>query len=327
MLSRLAEATYWMSRYLERAENVARFVDVNNQMVLDLQCESRRDQWLALIAASGDQNEFEKMHPKFSDGRARDFLIFDRRNANSILSCVTRARENAKQIKDSLPSEIWEQVNQLYQHVAYSKSRKNIDITQLLKQVKQSHHVIIGLTNSIMSHDEMWFFIRIGRFLERADKTSRMIDVKYFILLPSWEYVNSPLDAVQWGALLKSVSAFEMYRQRFHKINNRNVADFLIFDKYFPRSLLYCLKQVRIAYEFIARHHPAASKMDGIFRTQCHSIELQSIETITEQGLHQFIDDFQGQLNAMHELLSQVFFDQTQQLILTVPTRQQQAEQ
>lgn len=319
MLSRVAENVYWMGRYLERAENVARFIDVNIHLMLDLGPEyqdSSRELWSALITVSGDEKNFLKRHKEPNEETVVKFLGFDHRNPNSILSCITSARNNAKQVKESIPSELWEQINQLYQYVIKYRLRRKKDLTTFLHKVKQWHHIIIGMTNAIMSHDDSWHFIRLGRFIERADKTSRILDVKYFILLPSWDFVDSALDAVQWGSLLKSVSAFEMYRKHYHKIGFKNVADYLIFNEQFPRSLKYCCHQAKCSLHAVVNYHPDVQNVRKTLSEGLCYLDNSNIDNVIDAGLHQFIDAFQVNLNQVDDAIHRLFFEMDHEALI-----------
>ncbi|MEM1308172.1 MAG: alpha-E domain-containing protein, partial [Cyanobacteria bacterium P01_H01_bin.153] len=246
MLSRVADSIYWLNRYVERAENVARFVEVNLNLLLDTPIAGLDQQWSPLVTATGDQQLFDKQYD--GDASAENvlkFLTFDREYANSILSCVNAARENARAVRETISSEMWEQVNSFYLWV---KDAANTDLTReqlysFYPEVKTASHLFAGVMEATMSHNEGWNFGRLGRLLERADKTARILDVKYYILLPSVRDVGTPLDELQWIALLKSASAYEMYRKRQRRVTPQGITKFLILDAEFPRSIQFCLLQ------------------------------------------------------------------------------------
>jgi len=198
MLSRVADAVYWMNRYIERAENVARFVDVNLHLILDLPAGSA-EQWRPLINTTGDQELFAERYKKATRENVIHFLTFDTEYGNSIVSCLRAARENARSVREIISSEMWEQANQFYLMVTDpgAKARALDSPSEFYNDVKMASHLFSGLTRNTMSHTEAWHFGRLGRLLERADKTSRMLDVKYFILLPAVDDVGSPLDDIQ----------------------------------------------------------------------------------------------------------------------------------
>ncbi len=242
MLSRVADSVFWMSRYTERAENIARLIDVNLTMSLDLGPEMAH-QWAPLIATTGDQEEFEERFGPPTQEKVIQFLTFDDENPNSVFSCLRRARENARTVREMVSSQMWEELNKFYLLVrdASTDSRVLESPFDLFAKIKQSGYLLEGVMFGTMSHGEAWHFARMGKLLERADKTSRILDVKYFLLLPHVSDIGTPLDTSQWGALLKSASALEMYRKKHGRITPRNVAEFLILDRDFPRTMHFCL--------------------------------------------------------------------------------------
>ena len=204
MLSRVAESVYWMSRYVERAENVSRFIDVNLNLTLDLGTAGG-SQWAPLVYTTGDHQQFLDRYHDFTQEKVIQFLTFDEKNPNSILSCLRAARENARTVREVISSAMWEEINKFYLMVSAAAVEQNKPSSpfDFFNQIKLSSHMLQGVTDATMSHGEAWHFARIGRLLERADKTSRILDVKYFVLLPNVADVGTPLDSIQWAALLK----------------------------------------------------------------------------------------------------------------------------
>ena len=314
MLSRVADSIFWMSRYIERAENVARFIDVNMHLAMDLGGEIVRpaDQWAPLVVTTGDHELFLELYGEPNQHNAIDFLTFDERNPNSILSCLRAARENARTVREMISSSMWEELNKFYLMVRSAKTAGDImeSAYDFFKQVKLSSHLLEGITVATMSHGEAWHFARMGRLLERADKTSRILDVKYYVLLPSISAVGTPLDTVQWSALLESASALEMYRKRFGRIKPVNVADFLILDREFPRAIHFCLLKAEESLLSITggqrgRFRTLAEKRLGRLRSE---LDYAQIGEIIDQGLHEFIDSFQIQLNQVGDAIHETFF-------------------
>ena len=240
MLSRVADAIYWMSRYVERAENLARFVDVTHNMTLDMPPGSS-EQWHALVQASGDAELFQQKYDEPTRENVVKFLTFDREYPNSILSCITAARENARSVREVISSEMWEQLNQFYIAVNDAAKAPLESPNEFFHFVKDSSHLFVGITVTSFSQGEGWHFARLGRVLERADKTSRIVDVKYFTVLPSTQDVGTPIDDLQWSAVLRSVSGFEMFRKRHHGITPKRVIGFLVLDRLFPRAIMHCV--------------------------------------------------------------------------------------
>ena len=209
MLSRVAHSLYWMSRYIERAENIARLLEVNLQFILDFQGYDDahlKEHWGSILASSGDDELFEK-HYETADSRSvTEFFAFDLRNPNSILACVFAARENARMIRDQISIEMWETINELY---LFLKARSTTDVWvagpyEFFQDIKRNSHLFQGLTDSTYSRSEGWEFIQFGKFVERANKTARILDVKYHILLPNATDVGGALDTAQWQAVLRS---------------------------------------------------------------------------------------------------------------------------
>ena len=242
LLSRAAEAVYWMARYIERAENVARFIDVNLHLQLDLPLEPAH-QWQPLIDTSGDAEVYRERYGKARKAIVIKFLVWDTSNLNSISSCLRAARENARSVREIISSEMWEQVNSMYLRIQSQRALQDSErLAEILRGIRLGCHMFEGITDATMSYNEAWHFLRLGRQLERADKTSRILDVKYFMLLPSVNAIGSPYDDIHWSAVLKSVSGFEMYRKRHGRITPRSIVDFLVLDREFPRAIRHCLR-------------------------------------------------------------------------------------
>jgi uncharacterized alpha-E superfamily protein len=315
MLSRVADSIYWMNRFIERAENVSRFLDVNLNMLLDMPAGIQQ-QWEPLVATTGDR-EFFKQHYGEATGEAvTQFLVFDRNYSNSVLSCLQKARENARSVREVISSEMWEQVNSFCMMVSdASRDLSLSDLTSLLTEIKLASHLFAGVMDATMSHSEGWHFGHMGRFLERADKTSRILDVKYFVLLPSTEDVGTPVDELGWMALLKSASAYEMYRKRsnLHRITPGEVAEFLILDSEFPRSIRFCLFQLERSL------HQITGTPFGMWRNPVErtigklrsELEYVTISEIINLGMHEFLDRLQLQLNSLDTEVFRAFFSRT----------------
>ena len=311
MLSRVANSIYWMSRYMERAENVARFINVNLNLILDLPQEFR-EQWAPLVNITGDREEFSERYEEATRENVLHFLTFDRENPNSILSCVRNARENARSVREIISSEMWEQANLSYLLVKDAAARNALaeNAHDFYTAVKMASHLFDGITEATMSHGEAWHFLQTGELLERADKTSRILDVKYFILLPDSQAVGTTIDNIQWAALLKSASALEMYRKHSKQITPSKVADFLILNRDFPRSVHSCLDRAAVSL-----HAITGSPMDA-FSNQAErrlgrllaELNYAHIDEIISEGLHEFLDELQIRLNGIDDAVSRTFF-------------------
>lgn len=311
MLSRVAESIFWMSRYVERAENVARFIDVNDNLTLG-EGVDLSEQWAPLVYTTGDHELFAKLYGEPHRDSVLRFLAFDSRNPNSIFSCVAAARENARSVRESITVPMWEQVNKFYLMVqsALQNQRFAAEPNQFCDMVKHASHSLIGTTDATMSHGEAWHFSRIGRLLERADKTSRIVDVQYFHLLPDIQDVGTTLDVVRWSALLKSASALTMYRRVHGRITPEEVAQFLILDRDFPRSMRFCLIRAQESISEITGSRPGtfscrSEQLAGRLRSE---MDYTAVEDIVRQGMHEYIDGVQGRLNEVGDALQKDFF-------------------
>ncbi len=311
MLSRVANSIYWMSRYLERAENVARFINVNLNLMLDMRAEFD-DQWAPLISITGDNEFFAKHYDAPTRDNVLHFLTFNRDNPNSILSCLRFARENARSVREVISSEMWEQVNNFYLMVrdAANVDSTNIINNQFYTDVKMASHLFDGITEATMSHGEPWHFLQVGELLERADKTSRILDVKYYMLLPGPRAVGYAIDNIQWAALLKSASAFEMYRKHSKQIDPTKVAEFLILNRDFPRSILSCLLRANYSLNCIS-----GSPVDAFSNTAEQALgrmlgemNFTDIPTIIGVGLHEYLESVQKQINLIDDEIFETFF-------------------
>jgi uncharacterized alpha-E superfamily protein len=312
MLSRVADSIYWMSAYIERAENVARSVEVNVQLTLDLPAVSSDEQWEALVTTSGDLARFRERFESPSRADVIEFLAFDTRSPNSILSCVTAARENARMIREVITAEMWEQLNSYYFLVRdAARQREILEWPQdFLAAVRTASQQFGGVTDATMSHGEAWRFARLGLMLERADKTTRILDVKYFLLLPTVSDVGTPIDDIQWAAVLRSASAFEMYRKRHGRVSSDRIVDFLVLDREFPRAVHYCLID---ADESL---HAISGTPSGTFRNageqrlgQLRSeLAFTDVSDIITAGLHEFLDGLQQRLIRVGEAIHGTFF-------------------
>jgi len=311
MLSRVAESIYWMARYIERAENIARFIDVTLNLILD-QPQTAHLQWVPLVSTTGDHEYFNKKYHQPTEANVLRFLTFDREYPNSILSSLSVARENARTVREAISSEAWEQINEFYhfvRHAARTDGRMSTP-PDFFNAVKQHSQLFNGILDATLSHAAGWHFANVGRLLERADKTSRILDVKYFTLLPTLQDVGTTLDDLQWSSVLRSVSAFEMYRKRFHGITIHRVINFLMLDRSFPRSVLFCVDWAdhslhQICGSPLGSYCNSAEQKLGRLKAE---LAFADVNTIINQGFHEFIDGLQGNINGVGGAIHDTFF-------------------
>ena len=319
MLSRVADSLYWMSRYIERAENNARIADVNLQMLLDLTNQHESDpqqQWDPIISSLEENELFASLYDK-PDGKAViDFVSLQKKNPNSIQSCLTHARENARTTSEQVSSEMWEQINRLYLFVKSDAAKKLVRTSpyEFFKRIITGSHLFQGITDATMTHGEGWDFIRIGRLLERADCTSRILDVKYHILLPSGEKVGGNIDTIQWMSVLKSCSALEAYRKVYvGQVAPWKVAEFVITHSAFPRSIRFSVDCFDAALHHISGSNETnyaneAERLSGRLRSE---LDYAAIGDIFKFGLHEYLEQIQDRLAEINHALHATYCTNT----------------
>jgi uncharacterized alpha-E superfamily protein len=311
MLSRVAEAIYWMSRYAERAENVARFLDVSFQVMLDLP-DPLGDPWSGVVTATGDVERFAARYGTAAGDDVVRFLAFDTGSPNSILSCLRKARENARSVREVISSEMWEQINKWYLLVCDAAANESVldDPHDFLTEVKQASHLFVGIAALTMTHGEGWHFGRIGRLLERGDQTSRIIDAKQALLQARPTELGASIDEINLSTLLRSVSALEMYRKRHGRIAYSSVIGFLLLEKMFPRSVRYCLNESERSLHTITGtpSDVGDNSVERRLGRLSAEYEYAAVEDILAAGLHNHLDGLQSKLNEVGAALYDKFF-------------------
>jgi len=306
MLSRVAENLYWMARYLERTENVARLITVNTNLLLDL---PRRvlPGWAPLIEITGSREIFAKQYAEPDERSVVKFLVGDAANPGSILSSLDLARENARTVRDFIPREAWEQVNELY---LYAKNHQASGLGrrrryEYLRGVILGVQQIAGLLAGTMTHDEGYDLLRMGRNLERADMTIRIIDVRSENLLPGKSEELTPFENIQWVSVLKSLSAYQMYRRAMQvRVRRPDVLRFLFKERLFPRAIYYTISEV----ENCLKHLPRREVPLGSVSRLRELITGSQPELLDQAGLHLFIDDLELGLIELNSAISDTYF-------------------
>lgn len=308
MLSRTADHLFWMSRYIERAENLARLLDVTWQMSLVPQPEEAANQsWHAIIALNSLEEAFAAKHSTVNGENVLQFMVSDPDNLSSIYSCLRMARENAHAVRGTLTTEMWETLNATWLE-ARGKSFEQIahsGIGEYFEWVKLRSSLSRGVTMGTLLQDESYHFIRLATLLERADNTARILDVKYHGLNPP-EEDESATDFYQWGALLRSVSGFEVYRKVYRDvITPERVAELLILNSDMPRSLLFCMQGVVKNLQLVANGQSAETERKA---GQLHAqLRYARIDDILAHGLHAWLTDFMERIYLLGHGISQDF--------------------
>jgi len=307
MLSRVAENLYWLSRYVERAENTARLVNVNAFLLLDLP-PGTTPGWEPLIAITGLQPLYQELYGGGCDERsAVRFLLGDPRNPSSILRCLEAARENCRTVRDILPREIWELLTQqsLYvrENLPAGLSKKGRHA--YLREVIEGSELIAGKIISTMMRDESYHFLAIGRNIERADMTTRIIDVRSGSLLPSDTTELRPFETIQWISVLKSMSAYQMYRRKMQaQVQRSEVLRFLFLDRQFPRSFLCGLDAIGDSLAKLNSQRDIIAYLKGFIA----EVEATPVEELRHDDLHAFVDALQLGLIELHQQIATTYF-------------------
>ncbi|MDA0351949.1 MAG: alpha-E domain-containing protein [Chloroflexi bacterium] len=313
MLSRVAENLYWMGRYLERAENVARLADVTNLGSVEAGIEPAGDEqtWAAVIIATGAASLFE-------DARASDpsitpggFLILSPDNPNSLRANVGQARRTARELREHISREVWEEINRLHLTVQQVDSVSSAGMHDFYNGVKRSIAGIYGLFDNTVLLDEGRDWFRCGLFIERADMSSRIIDAKYFTLLPDATEVGGPIDRVQWMSVLRSASAWQAFRLSYRgPITGPRVASMLVLNERFPRSLLFCIRAFQRHYNAASARTPRQQSVHASRELAVLELDLSATDerSLISEGLHEFLDGFQQRLTVIDQHLGEHIF-------------------
>jgi len=309
MLSRVANNIYWTSRYLERAENTARIVNVHGNMLLDLPSRLGVG-WEPLLAITGSGELFYRHFRNADERNVVRFLLTDTRNPGSILMALASARENLRTTRDIIPRESWEAVNDCHRFArerTESISKRNrYEFTKNIMRVIQQ---ICGFLDGAMSRDLAYSFVRLGRYLERADMTSRVLDVRAANLLPPVdrgdEASQDPLANTQWMSVLKSVTAYQMYRQHMRfRVTGPDVLKFLLQNREFPRAFLFCMDQLEGVLQELPQPEAALRRVARLQRR----VQSADVHALAERGLHEFIDELQIGLGELHGDIDALYF-------------------
>ena len=322
MLSRVAQNIYWMTRHVERAEDTARLINVNTNLLLDLPRHTTFG-WLPLIFIVGAEKLFFEKEPNrlADEANVVKFLISDSEHPGSIISSLAAARENLRTTRDTVPQDAWEQINGLYiyarDHVPSRRGRY-----EFLRRVIHGAQQIGGLLAGTMSRTAAYDFVRLGHYLERADMITRILDVRSANLLPRAGQSQSqsqsqsqilalekeeqdPFESIQWMSVLKSLSAYQMYRQQVRvRVSGPDVLKFLLQDEYFPRAVAFCLRQLEICLRKLPRNEAALAALAALR----HKLNAAAVPELAREGLHQFIDEVQIGFGELHDQIAATYF-------------------
>jgi uncharacterized alpha-E superfamily protein len=310
LLARYACCIFWLARYLERAENLARILDVNETFSRD---SKGGQNWHSIVQLNADEARFFATHETATAASVLKFYVVDDQNPTSIVAAIRSARENARTLRPLISTEMWVQLNVFHNRLARIGPDDLMPgrLAQLFSTIKEACQTHTGITEGTFFRDQGWYFYQLGRYLERADQTTRLLDIKYHLLLPEASNVGSPTDVSQWNALLRSAAGYHAYR-RLHTASTTpaRVAGFLLLNQAFPRSVHHCIRETgRLLGELKSRYalrgaNDAAEELDRLHAV----LETLTITAILGEGLHEFLDLIQRQLIAVTRDLSAAFF-------------------
>lgn len=314
MLSRVADSLYWMSRSVERAENIARILDVNIQLMLDLPKLGTAEQaalWLPVLRSTGDEDDFQKHYKEPKSESVIEYLTLNPQNPNSILNCLTNARENARHAREQISLEMWEEINRSYLSLKPMTAKKiaRQGAYDFYNQIKNASALFQGTTDGTMTHGEDWDFIQAGKFLERADMTTRILDAhdEIFVNTPTKSQTGSTL---QWSAILRSCSAHDAYRKFYvAQVEPDKVVEFLILNESFPRSIRFCVQAMDDALRRISgsRDEAYSNQAEKLAGRLVADLNFSALEDIKTAGMHNYLDELQVKLNAIGEAIYKTY--------------------
>ena len=295
MLGRTANHLFWMFRYLERAENTARLIEAGLRMALTRDLVAAEEEWRSVIATAGHRSGYEARHATYSGVQAWDYLLRDKANPASILAMIGLVRQNARAARSVITGEIWEAVNDSCMALSdmLEKPVGEQRVLEVVRRVRSAGTLAHGALNGSMLRNDAFHFARAGTFVERADNTARILDIKYFLLLPSLAYVGSSLDTGQWDNILRSVSGDRAYRWlNAGQVDARGICEFLIFDERFSRSLDFARSELRSELEALARIHGHEGECHALMREADMRRGELTIDEVFESGLHECLETF-----------------------------------
>ena len=312
MLSRIADSLFWMARYIERAEDTARILDVNYHMMLERSHQPYRLRWDPLIVMAGEEKRFHELYSEATAETVFEFLAFRPDGPSSIVQCIAQARENARTIRDRISREMWEDINGLYHMLSRFNAAEEIVAGphRFCDAVKFACHRFRGVTDATLPHDEGWEFLRIGWSLERAEATARLVDVQYHNLLEAPQLAVTP-DNHQWMAVLRSVGAYEAYHRQYHSpIWPEKVAEMLILHPQHPRSIRFSATEVQAGLRAISGSGPGsyANEAERLTGKLLESLRYDTTEEIFRRGLHSYLGELLRTCRSIGEDIARTYF-------------------
>ncbi|MGB8623451.1 MAG: alpha-E domain-containing protein [Paracoccaceae bacterium] len=301
MLGKTAGGLFWMFRYLERSENIARLVEAGFRIALT-RPDSASDEWASVLQTAGVRVAFDTGHDELTGPAVIDFLLRDTDNPSSVMSSIEGARNNARLVRTALTREVWEAVNESWMTLrdALRRPVREADLPDILSLIRRQSALVRGALQGTMLRNDIFDFSRLGTFLERADSTARILDVKYYVLLPSVSQIGSSLDNVQWETILRSVAGQRAYRWlNGPDIAAKGIAEFLISDGRMPRSLAFCTAKLAGNLSYLQRSHENGLPCREMAEMLHAHVSEATMDRVFETGLHEFLIDFLRDIGAL----------------------------
>ena len=313
MLSRTAENLYWAARYIERADSIVRLLEVGYRMSLIPNTNSGyNNEWESILDTSDIKNDYLKYYEKLDKENIEFFLLFDSRNESSVKMCIEKARENIRMVRTAVTLEVWNAINSSFQELQKftTKKYKSRELPEIIDWVKKQINLIRGTILNTQLINDGYDFLILGTYFERADFTARIIDVKYFILLPSAEYIGSDIDNFQWSLMLRSISSFRAFKWAYgsKEINSNKIIDFLVLNMMCPRSLIFSIEKINHHLVRLENYYNQKDTKEININKFYKKFQKLNVDKILEIGLHDFLKDFIRKLSSFYYDLENKYF-------------------
>ncbi|MDC3091806.1 alpha-E domain-containing protein [Rickettsiales bacterium] len=313
MLSRTAENLYWAARYIERADSIVRLLEVGYRISLIPNTNSGyNNEWESILDTSDIKSDYLNYYDKLNKENIEFFLLFDDRNGSSVKNCIEKARENIRSVRTAVTLEVWNAINSSFQELQKftEKRYKSRELPEIIDWVKKQVNLIRGTILNTQLINDGYDFLILGTYFERADFTARIIDVKYFILLPSADYIGSDIDNFQWSLMLRSISSFRAFKWAYgnKEINSKKIIDFLVLNMMCPRSLIFSIEKINHHLDRLENYYNQKGSKQININKFYEGFKRLNVNRILEIGLHTFLKDFIKKLSAFYLNLEEKYF-------------------
>jgi uncharacterized alpha-E superfamily protein len=306
MLSRTADNLFWIARSIERAETAARLLEVGSRIALLPSAAGYRNEWDSLLSASGTADAFARKYGDAVQRNLESWMFFDRDNPSSVASCISNARENGRIVRTALTTQVWDALNTAFQELKTLERtpRSELALSRLTEWTMRHAAMVRGSIDATLLRNDGWDFLNTGFFLERADNTARLMDVKYYVLLPKVEFVGSGLDNYQWTTLLRAMSSHRAFHWAYGgEVTAGKIAHFLILNSQCPRSLITCVEGMNLHLDRLARGYHRRTAAQDKARNMLAELAEMRVEDIFDEGLHDFLTRFIGEVAVLGGLI------------------------